>query len=401
MAVVLAPDLHFGGSKMRRRGEVREDVEARESDLEIREEVPGQVLVVVRSPLDLRMAKGIRERLTSRFSGKAISSLTIDMSASERGDTFGLVVLHELKEGDWGLAIRAHVIGLHPELSRILSAFPSPPQASALALEPPRRTLAEVAGQWSIQLLRGAREHLVFIGAVAQALAHAILRPRRMRWREVARVFEKAGVDALPVLSLVSGLFGINVALEGAQPLARFGAEIFTASIIGRSVVREMGPLLAAFVLAGRSGSAFAAELGTMKVNDELDALATMGLDPVRFLVVQRVLASTLLAPLLAVYSIAVGIAAGVLIMGKLGFSPTVTWSVLTDWVTLKDMLLGISKSVIFGAAVASIGCERGLQTENGASSVGASATRAVVGGIVLIVAVDAMFAVVAYAMKI
>jgi len=222
-----------------------------------------------------------------------------------------------------------------------------------------------------------------------------------MRWREVARVFEKAGVDALPVLSLVSGLFGINVALEGAQPLAQFGAEIFTASIIGRTVVREMGPLLAAFVLAGRSGSAFAAELGTMKVNDELDALATMGLDPVRFLVVQRVLASTLLAPLLAVYSIAVGIAAGVLIMGKLGFSPTVTWSVLTDWVTLKDMLLGISKSVIFGAAVASIGCERGLQTENGASSVGASATRAVVGGIVLIVAVDAMFAVVAYAMKI
>jgi len=385
---------------MRKRGSFGEEVLADGPDLEIREEVAGQVLVVVRGSLDFRTAKGIRERLTGRLSGRAINSLTIDMSAVGRGDTFGLVVLHELKEGDWALGIRARVVGLHPELSRILSAFPTD-QGGGLALEAPHPSVAEVVGRWSIRLVRSAREHVHFIGAVVQALGQTILRPRRMRWREVARVFEKAGVDALPVLSLVSGLFGINVALEGAQPLAQFGAEIFTASIIGRTVVREMGPLLAAFVLAGRSGSAFAAELGTMKVNDELDALATMGLDPVRFLVVQRVLASTLLAPLLAVYSIAVGIAAGVLIMGKLGFSPTVTWSVLTDWVTLKDMLLGISKSVIFGAAVASIGCERGLQTENGASSVGASATRAVVGGIVLIVAVDAMFAVVAYAMKI
>jgi phospholipid/cholesterol/gamma-HCH transport system permease protein len=385
---------------MQKRGAFSEDGLADGSDLEIREEATGQVLVAVRGSLDFRTAKRIRERLTSRLSGRAISSLTIDMSAVGRGDTSGLVVLHEMKEGAWALGIRARVVGLHPELSRILAAFPAE-QGSALALEAPRPSVAEVAGQWSIRLARGAREHVLFIGTVVQALGQAIVRPRRMRWREVARVFEKAGVDALPVLSLVSGLFGINVALEGAQPLARFGAEIFTASIIGRTVVREMGPLLAAFVLAGRSGSAFAAELGTMKVNDELDALVTMGLDPVRFLVVQRVLASTLLAPLLAVYSIAVGIAAGVLIMGKLGFSPTVTWSVLTDWVTLKDMLFGIAKSVIFGAAVASIACERGLQTKYGANSVGASATRAVVGGIVLVVAVDAMFAVVAYAMKI
>jgi phospholipid/cholesterol/gamma-HCH transport system permease protein len=385
---------------MRKRAAFSEAVLADGSDLEVREEAAGQVFVVVRGSLDFRAAKRIRERLASRLSGRAISSLTIDMSAVGRGDTFGLVVLHEMKEGDWALGIRARIVGLDPNLSQILAAFPAE-QGSTPALEAPRPSLAEWAGRWSIRLARGGREHVLFIGRVVQALGQAIVRPRRMRWREVARVFEKAGVDALPVLSLVSGLFGINVALEGAQPLARFGAEIFTASIIGRTVLREMGPLLAAFVLAGRSGSAFAAELGTMKVNDELDALATMGLDPVRFLVVQRVLASTLLAPLLALYSIAVGTAAGVLIMGKLGFSPTVTWSVLTDWVTVRDMLFGISKSVIYGAAVASIGCERGLQTEYGASSVGASATRAVVGGIVLIVAVDAMFAVVAYAMKI
>ncbi len=385
---------------MRKRGAFSEEVVADGSDLELREEAAGQVLVVVRGSLDFRTAKRIRERLTSGLSGRTINSLTIDMSAVGRGDTFGLVVLHEMKEGDWALGIQARVVGLHPELSRILAAFPTE-QGSALALEAPRPGIAEMAGQWSIRLARSAREHVLFIGTVVQALGQAIVRPRRMRWREVARVFEKAGVDALPVLSLVSGLFGINVALEGAQPLAQFGAEIFTASIIGRTVVREMGPLLAAFVLAGRSGSAFAAELGTMKVNDELDALVTMGLDPVRFLVVQRVLASTLLAPLLAVYSIAVGTGAGILIMGKLGFSPAVSWSVLSDWVTLKDIFFGISKSVIFGVAVASIGCERGLQTEHGASSVGASATRAVVGGIVLIVAVDAMFAVVAFALKI
>jgi phospholipid/cholesterol/gamma-HCH transport system permease protein len=377
----------------------REDVSGHGSDLDIREEAAGQVLVAVRSPLNFRTAKRLRDQLTNRFSGSAIASLTIDMSTTERGDTFGLVVLHELQEGNWALGTRARIVGLHPQLSRILSAFPSSERASALAVAARRRSIAEAAGEWTLRLAGGARDHVVFLGSVVQALAQAILRPRRMRWREIARVFEKAGVNALPVVSVVSALFGVNVAIEGAQPLARFGAEIFTASVIGRAVVREMGPLLAAFVLAGRSGSAFAAELGTMKVNEELDAMATMGLDPVRFFVLQRVIASTLLTPLLAVYSIAVGIAGGMLVMVKLGFSPKVTWSVLTDWLTLPDLLFGVAKSVIFGAAIAAIGCERGLQARHGASAVGASATRAVVGAIVLIIAVDSIFAMAAYAL--
>jgi phospholipid/cholesterol/gamma-HCH transport system permease protein len=379
---------------------LRDDVAPQASAPEFREDEAGQIFVVMRGALDFRAAAALRERLTRRFSGRVVRPLTIDMGAVERGDTLGMVVLHEMREGRWALGIRAQVVGLRPELRRIASTFPRVERGSAVAPAAPRRRLVETAGRWSIELVRAAREHVAFVGAVVEALTHAIRRPRTMRWREVARAFEKAGVDALPVVSLVSGLLGVSLALEAAPPLARFGAQIFTATAVGRGVLREMGPLITAIVLAGRSGSAFAAELGTMKVNDELDALSVMGLDPVRFLVVQRVVAGTLLSPLLASYASAVAIVGGLLAMRALGFAPALTWSVLVDSVTTGDALLGIAKSVAFGAAVAAIGCERGLQTKHGPSAVGLSATRAVVGGVVLVVAFDAAAAVVAYAMN-
>jgi phospholipid/cholesterol/gamma-HCH transport system permease protein len=217
----------------------------------------------------------------------------------------------------------------------------------------------------------------------------------------MVRVFEAAGANALPLVALVSALTGFVIAFESVQPLSRFGAQIFIADTIGIAMTRELGPIMTAIVLAGRSGTAFAAELGTMKVNEELDALESMGLDPIRFLVIPRIAACTVLTPLLTAYSIAAGIAGGAMVMRAIGFSPGAIKSELVSAIRTSDVAFGIGKSLVFGSLVAAVGCLRGLETGEGASAVGRSATRAVVASIVLIIIVDAIFAVIAYVVRV
>jgi len=221
-----------------------------------------------------------------------------------------------------------------------------------------------------------------------------------MRWPEVRRVFESAGANAVPIVSLVSGLVGLIIAFESAQPLAQFGAQIYVANMIGLVMVRELGPLLAAILLAGRSASAFAAELGTMKVNEELNALETFGLDPMRFLVLQRITAGILLAPLLTFYSTFMGILGGVAITIGLGFPLSLILHQLSSSVHLSDVALGAAKGIVFGAIVSAVGCMRGLQTQQGPSAVGVSTTRAVVTSILLIIIADAVFSVIFFFLK-
>ncbi len=256
-------------------------------------------------------------------------------------------------------------------------------------------------GAGALSMARDLREQIVFLGAVAQAFAAAIRRPRSMRWKEVALVFEKAGVNALPIVSLISLLTGVIIAFEAAQPLAMFGAQIFIADMIGIVMIREFGPIFTAIILAGRSGSAFAAEIGTMKVNEELNALETMGLDPVRFLVVQRVFAGTVLMPVLTAYSMFTGVLGGVLVMLAMGFPLAQVWAQLSGAVDVSDVLVGLTKSLVFGAIVSGLGCLRGLQTRQGPTAVGDSTTRAVVAGILMIIIVDAAFSVLTYVLDV
>jgi phospholipid/cholesterol/gamma-HCH transport system permease protein len=221
--------------------------------------------------------------------------------------------------------------------------------------------------------------------------------PRRTRFAELVRVFDTAGANALPLVTLVSFLTGFVIAFESVEPLSRFGAELYIADTIGTAMTRELGPIMTAIVLAGRSGTAFASELGTMKVNEELDALETMGLDPIRFLVIQRIAACTALAPLLTAYSMAAGIAGGALVMRAIGFSGATIRNELVTSIFASDVAFGLGKSLVFGALVAAVGCQRGLETGEGPIAVGRSATRAVVASIVLIIVVDALFAVLAF----
>jgi phospholipid/cholesterol/gamma-HCH transport system permease protein len=255
----------------------------------------------------------------------------------------------------------------------------------------------EQIGRAAVNLWNDLIVLVTFVGELSSALVRAIGRPRLVRWKDALLTAELAGVNALPIVSLLGFLLGLIMAFQAAIPMRQFGAEIYVANLIGLSMLRELGPLLTAILLAGRSGSAFAAEIGTMKVSEELDALTTMGLEPVGFLVVPRVIAAVAMTPLLAVFAGLLGLIGGAVVMLSLGF-PLVTYlHQVQSAVSVGDMIGGLGKAFVFGVVVAAIGCLRGLQTKSGASAVGESTTRAVVSGLVLITIVDGIFAVVFY----
>ncbi len=248
------------------------------------------------------------------------------------------------------------------------------------------------AGEWA--------EETSFIGEVGAGLADLTREPRRLRLREWWVIVEKAGTNALPIVALISFLMGMIMAFQSAMPMRQFGVDIFVVNLVALAIARELGPLMTAVVLAGRSGSAFAAEIGTMKVNEEVAALTTMGLKPVTFLAVPRVLAGIVVTPILTIYSVVIGIAGGFFVMMMLGFPLATLTNQLAGSLTSQDVAAGLIKSFFFGAVVAGVGCMRGLQTGAGASAVGDATTRSVVTSIFLIVVLDAIFAVVYYQLK-
>ena len=359
---------------------------------ELRREPDGTVLALS-GALVLETAATARRQVEALLRATPVAMLMVDASGVDRGDLSGMSLLYELTEGRIAPGVRAGVTGLKPEFATLLAAFPSRESIGELATHPVRRSLPEEIGAETVSVLTDLREQLTFLGSAVQAFAAALRRPRTMRWQEVAVVFEKAGVNAVPIVSLISFLTGVIIAFESAQPLAMFGAQAYTANIIGIVMIREFGPIFTAIILAGRSGSAFAAEIGAMKVNEELDALTTMGLEPMRFLVVQRILAGTLLMPALTAFAMLTGVAGGVLVMLGMGFAPADVWNHLASSVGVSDVLVGTFKAVVFGAIVSGLGCLRGMQTKQGPSAVGDSATRAVVSGILMIIVVDALFA--------
>ncbi|TMH07847.1 MAG: ABC transporter permease [Betaproteobacteria bacterium] len=264
--------------------------------------------------------------------------------------------------------------------------------------EPAERlhTVEEI-GRAALIVGRDLRTQIIFVGETAAALWNATRYPQSVRWKDVWYTCEQVGVNALPIVALISFLLGIILAFQSAVPMRQFGAEIFVADLIGLSILRELGPLMTAILLAGRSGAAFAAEIGTMKVNEELNALTTMGLDPVRFLVVTRILAALLMVPLLTLFADIIGILGGALTMLTFNIPIAAFLHEIDSLVDVKDLLAGLAKTPVFAILIAGIGCLRGLQTEQGASAVGISATRAVVSGIILLVVVDGIYAFVYY----
>ncbi|MDE2007854.1 MAG: ABC transporter permease, partial [Rhodospirillales bacterium] len=262
-----------------------------------------------------------------------------------------------------------------------------PPRAPAPARPSlmPRATLAAAAGG------------LAFLGEAAFALLRLPARSRMFRLRDVLREAEQAGYRAIPLVLLLGFLIGLILAFQSAIPMRQFGADIFVANLVSVSLLRELGPLLAAVILAGRTGSAFAAELGTMKVNQEIDALVVMDLDPMTLLVLPRMLAALAVAPVLTLVMDAAGMAGMAVVMRGFGYALPAIQQQVQSAATAGDLVGGLAKAAVFGAAVAAIGCRAGLGTGIGPRAVGLSATAAVVGGIVATIALDGAFALLFY----
>ncbi len=322
--------------------------------------------------------------------------LRVDCSAVDYCDGAGVALLLDMLRQPRPEGAEVRIDGLAERFRSLLDQF-DPKSFAESAPERPRPGFVERVGRAGAEFWADLRGQIAFVGEATSALAYALRHPRMLRWRDILYVAEEAGVNALPIVALIGFLMGVILAFQSAIAMKQFGAEIFVANLLSLSILRELGPLMTAILLAGRSGAAFAAEIGTMKVNQEIDALTTMGLDPVKFLVVTRVLAATAMTVPLVVFSDLIGLIGGALVMLTFEIPISTYYSQAVSFATLTDFMGGLAKSLVFGVLIAGIGCLRGLQTETGASAVGISATNAVVSGIILIVFVDGVFAVVYY----
>jgi phospholipid/cholesterol/gamma-HCH transport system permease protein len=375
--------------------------EQNELETDVQIETDGRARVILRGRLDAQTVPACWNKLELDLRVAKLKTLEVDASGLQFWDGAGLALLRYLNMGRMTPQATVSVFGLEAGLDKIFRGFTSEDYE---AFRPPSRmkcrSLPDEVGNWVRHVTSDLREQVAFLGDIATNLPPTIMDRKRMRWAEVFRIFELAGANAVPIVSLISVLVGLIIAFEAVEPLAKFGAQIYVVNMIGLVMVRELGPLLAAIMLAGRSGSAFAAEIGTMKVNEELNALETLGLDPIRFLVVQRITAGILLTPLLTFYATFMGVLGGVLVTVGLGFPLTLIFHQLTSSVHLSDIALGAAKGVVFGAIVSAVGCLRGLQTKEGPSAVGISTTRAVVTSILLIVIADAVFSILFFILK-
>ena len=321
----------------------------------------------------------------------------LDASGVDYCDGSGIALLVHLRNQKERAGGKLEIRGLQPEFQELFKdADPGDP-ARLEKRETEEKNVPVEVGKRVVGVWRETRQFISFVGELTCALIYAARNPRGVRWKDMLLVAEAVGNRALPIVTLIGFLMGLIMAFQAAIPLGRFGAQVYVANLIGISILREMGPLMTAIVVAGRSGSAFAAELGTMKVREETDALITMGLDPVRFLVVTRVIAAVLMTPLLTIFADAVGIIGGAVVLRSLGYSWTTFYHQVQSAVNYGSLMGGLTKSLVFGILVAAIGCLRGLETGTGARAVGESTTSAVVSGIILIVIADGIFSVVYY----
>lgn len=319
------------------------------------------------------------------------------LSASDLGtwDSSLALLLRDARAWSEMRSVALEVEGL-PEgavkLAGLLAKKPAKPAESAPAA--PR--LFTAVGVLAVGLIHEIRDMAQLVGECTFSIGRFFRGRAQFRWRDCFAEMQQCGAMALPIVSLISFLVGVIMAYQAAVQLRQFGADIYVADLVGLSVVREMGPMMAAIVLAGRTGAAFAATLGNMKANEEVDALTTLGVSPVDFLVMPRMLALLFMMPLLALYSNCVGVAGGLVVAaGILDIPASLYWAETKTIVDLSDLTTGLIKAATFGLLIGLAGCLRGLQADRSAAGVGTAATRAVVTGILLIIVTDAIYAVV------
>ncbi|MBL8756630.1 MAG: MlaE family lipid ABC transporter permease subunit [Planctomycetes bacterium] len=351
----------------------------------------GSPRLVLAGSLTLADGGALWQQLRRALAQQSIA--VCDVSAVSRLDGGAAALLQALavERGRAGAPLRW--LGASGEVGRMLALYDCARSGSCAPVEPPASTLLGDVGDFAHGAWRTTQAILAFLGDLVVGVLAALRRPRTVHTGELGVLFERAGADGLPIVMLINFLVGAILGLQGAIQLHRFGGDQFLANLVGLSVVRELGPLMTAILVTGRSGAAYAAELGTMTVNEEVDALRTLGQDPQRFLVFPRVLTLLCVVPLLTVVGDLLGSVGGLFVAMTYLDQPMVVYlQSLQQAVSLGDVGTGLLKSFVFGGTIALVSCQRGLATRGGADGVGRATTSAVVVVLFALVVLDGVF---------
>jgi phospholipid/cholesterol/gamma-HCH transport system permease protein len=341
---------------------------------------------------------GAIEPQLDALSAPSKSEMAVDGASIEALDTAGAWVLQKLllRLRDEGVVVT--IRGLRPEFAKLLEVVArqvadQTDARSAVASAPSSKL--EGLGRSAEATFEQAVALLGFVGESAAALAGCVAHPARFRWRPILYNIRSAGFDALPIVGLLSFLLGIVVAYQGADQLRQYGANIFVADLVGLSMLREFAPLITAIIIAGRSGSAYAAQIGTMSVTEEIDAMRTLGIAPLDLLVLPKIIALVIALPLLTVFADVLGVFGGMIMArAQLGVGFGEFLDRFVKAVSITAYLIGICKAPVFAAIIAVVGCFQGFRAKGGADSVGRQTTRSVVQSIFLVIVADALFSI-------
>lgn len=365
----------------------------------IREDPDHHLTLLFSGRVELGGLESLDEDLEAVWQGRTPARITADLAGVQSMDSAGAMLLLRLEEKAKAVGVPFAFSNVGGPLMGVMKLL----NLGALRTEPLLRDekpggAVLLVGEAAYRQLQDFRQVMTFIGELMTALMHAARHPLSVRWDFVYVYMKKVGVDGFPIVTLISLLIGVIMAFMSSLQLKQFGATTYVAPLVAFAMVRELGPMMTAILVAGRSGSAFSAEIGSMMINEEVDALTTMGFDPVRFLVVPKVLAAVIVVPLLVAYSAFFGIAGG-LVVGVLGLDLTAFSYIQQsiDSFGLFEVVSSLIKSVVFAVLISGISCQRGFQVRGGADAVGAAATSAVVSAIFLIILANSAFAIILY----
>jgi phospholipid/cholesterol/gamma-HCH transport system permease protein len=355
----------------------------------------GELAIAIGGNITMDEAGGLWRRITDVLEReRRMAHVRVDLSKVEEMDGSCLALLVHLRAELRRRRVPCDVTGASPVLQRLLELH-GRQRGRRRPRRRPRNAIEQI-GHGTVGVLSSAIHVLDFFGELMVAAFTALKRPRSLNLRDVALTMERAGADAVPIVLLINFLTGFVMAFQAAAQLSKFGADIFVADLVGLAMVRELGPLMTAIIVCGRTGAAFAAELGTMKVSEEVDALRTLGLLPLRYLVLPRVLGLMLVAPVLTLLADAIGIVGGILVASlSLDVTPSAFIAELRQVMVPWDIISGLVKSVFFSGTLGIIACQQGLSTAGGAEGVGRQTTSAVVISLFSLILLDALFTVV------
>lgn len=355
----------------------------------------GNLKLIIQGRLDADSVARIWPEAMKQLSTANPSLLEVDAGGIDYCDGVGAALLLQLKQRQEEVHRQFSIIGLETEFEQLIKIFDPGQKSECLPEKLSLTRILENTGKGCSRAWDDVKTQISFSGELLTKFLATALRPNTLRWSNTLLIAEKSGANAVGITCMLGFLIGVILSFQSAIAMQQFGAQIYVADLIVISLFRELGPLITAIVFAARSGSAYAAEIGTMKVNEEIDALTTMGIDPIKYLAVPRMIAGIFMMPLLTMFNLLFGLVGCGLVMLSLGFAPITYLNRIQDAATLGDLSGGLAKTLVFGAMIAGIGCLRGLQTATGASAVGDSATKAVVSSIIAIVIIDGVFAVV------